>query len=131
MIPIVSIVAKSSSGKTTLLEGLIAELKQRGYRLAAIKHSAHGFDLDHPGTDSCRLSQAGSDTVAIVMPQMLALIKRMDNKSFAQLARVILDRTQIEGYSHGKAGKGRRDRIIDYKLKPEAEEFQLCVRTSG
>lgn len=52
MIPIVSIVAKSSSGKTTLLEGLIAELKQRGYRLAAIKHSAHGFDLDHPGTDS-------------------------------------------------------------------------------
>lgn len=66
MIPIVSIVAKSSSGKTTLLEGLIAELKQRGYCLAAIKHSAHGFDLDHPGT------------VAIVMPQMLALIKRMD-----------------------------------------------------
>jgi len=131
MIPIVSIVAKSSSGKTTLLEGLIAELKQRGYRLAAIKHSAHGFDLDHPGTDSWRLSQAGSDTVAIVMPQMLALIKRMDNKSFAQLARVILDREQIEGYSHGKAGKGQRGRIIDYKLKPEVEDFQLCVRTSG
>ena len=33
MQPIISIVGKSESGKTTLLEGLIVELKQRGYRV--------------------------------------------------------------------------------------------------
>ncbi|MEJ2754047.1 MAG: molybdopterin-guanine dinucleotide biosynthesis protein MobB, partial [Chloroflexota bacterium] len=39
-IPIVSIIGKSKSGKTTLLEKLIAELKRRGYRVATIKHHA-------------------------------------------------------------------------------------------
>ncbi len=33
MQPIISIVGKSESGKTTLLEGLIVELKQRGCRV--------------------------------------------------------------------------------------------------
>ncbi|MEE9528602.1 MAG: molybdopterin-guanine dinucleotide biosynthesis protein B [Dehalococcoidia bacterium] len=78
MVPIVSIVGKSNSGKTILLEGLIAELKRRGYRFASIKHSAYGFDLDQPGTDSWRLAHAGSDTVVIVTPQILTLIKRVD-----------------------------------------------------
>ena len=34
MRPIISIVGKSKSGKTTLLEGLVIELKQRGYEVA-------------------------------------------------------------------------------------------------
>src|SRR5690606_2053275 len=37
----VSFVAKSGTGKTTLLEKVIAELKSRGYRVGAIKHDAH------------------------------------------------------------------------------------------
>ena len=44
--PIVSIVGRSDSGKTTLLEGLITELKQRGYRVAVIKHSADDLDFE-------------------------------------------------------------------------------------
>ena len=38
MPPIVSIVGKSKSGKTTLIEKLIRELKSRGYQVATIKH---------------------------------------------------------------------------------------------
>jgi len=52
-IPIISIVGKSNSGKTTLLEKLIPELVKRGYRVATIKHNVHGFDVDHEGKDSC------------------------------------------------------------------------------
>ncbi len=38
---VVSIVAKSGTGKTILLEKLIVEMKRRDYRVAAIKHDAH------------------------------------------------------------------------------------------
>lgn len=71
----ISVVGRSKSGKTTLLENLVRELKGRGYNLATIKHSFHDFDLDHPGKDSWRLAKAGSDTVVLSSPQKLALIK--------------------------------------------------------
>ena len=48
MIPVISIVGKKKSGKTTLIEKLIKELKIRGYRVATIKHDVHNFDIDHP-----------------------------------------------------------------------------------
>ena len=74
--PTVSFVAKSGTGKTTLLEKVIAELKRRGYRVGVIKHDAHRFDIDHPGKDSHRLTQAGADTMLISSPEKLAVVKR-------------------------------------------------------
>lgn len=71
----ISVVGRSKSGKTTLLEKLVGELKRRGYNLATIKHTVHDFDLDHPGKDSWRLAKAGSDTVVLSSPRKLALIK--------------------------------------------------------
>lgn len=73
--PVVSIVAKSGTGKTTLLEKLIAELKRRGYRVGAIKHDAHSFSIDHEGKDSWRLTQAGADTMLITSPAKVAMVK--------------------------------------------------------
>ena len=72
----VSFVAKSGTGKTTLLEKVIAELKGRGYRIGVIKHDAHHFDIDHPGKDSHRLTAAGADTMLISSPEKLALVKQ-------------------------------------------------------
>lgn len=72
----VSFVAKSGTGKTTLLEKVIAELKGRGYRIGVVKHDAHRFDIDHPGKDSHRLTQAGADTMLISSPEKLAIVKQ-------------------------------------------------------
>lgn len=72
----VSFVAKSGTGKTTLLEKVIAELKGRGYRVGVIKHDAHRFDIDHPGKDSHRLTAAGADTMLISSPEKLAIVKK-------------------------------------------------------
>jgi molybdopterin-guanine dinucleotide biosynthesis protein MobB len=72
----VSFVAKSGTGKTTLLEKVIVELKLRGYRIGVVKHDAHRFDIDHPGKDSHRLTQAGADTMLVSSPEKLALIKQ-------------------------------------------------------
>jgi len=75
-VPVVSVVAKSGTGKTTLLEKLITEIKGRGYRVAAVKHDAHSFEIDHVGKDSWRLTQAGADTTIITSPAKVAIMKK-------------------------------------------------------
>jgi len=79
MIPIVSIVGKSNSGKTTLLEKLIADLIGRGYRVATIKHNKHGFNIDHEGKDSYRHKKAGAHTTVVSSPHQLALVQDVDH----------------------------------------------------
>ncbi|MBN1471499.1 MAG: molybdopterin-guanine dinucleotide biosynthesis protein B [Syntrophaceae bacterium] len=74
-IPIISIVGKSNSGKTTLVEKLIPELIKRGYRVATIKHNKHGFDIDHEGKDSWRHKKAGACATVIACPSRVALIE--------------------------------------------------------
>jgi molybdopterin-guanine dinucleotide biosynthesis protein B len=78
MPPIVSIVGRSESGKTTLLGKLITELKQRGRRVAVIKHTDQAFEFDAANKDSWRFRQAGSVVSAISSAQQLALIKDME-----------------------------------------------------
>jgi molybdopterin-guanine dinucleotide biosynthesis protein B len=78
MIPIVSIVGKSDSGKTTLIEKLIPELTRRGYRIATVKHDIHGFEVDREGKDSWRHKQAGAHTVVISSPNKIALIRDVE-----------------------------------------------------
>lgn len=78
MIPIVSIMGKSDSGKTTLIEKIIPELARRGYRVATIKHDVHGFEIDKKGKDSWRHRKAGADTVIISSSKQIALIKNVE-----------------------------------------------------
>lgn len=70
-----SIVGRSNTGKTTLIEKLIPELRQRGYRIATIKHNIHGFDIDHEGKDSWRYKKAGARLTVIASPQRIAVIE--------------------------------------------------------
>ena len=78
MIPILSIVGKSDSGKTTLIEKLVPELTRRGYRIATVKHDIHGFEVDREGKDSWRHKQAGAHSVVISSPTKAALIRDVD-----------------------------------------------------
>ena len=109
MPPIVSIVGLSGVGKTTLLERLVPELKRRSYRVATIKHDVHGFDLDKPGKDSWRFTQAGSDIVILSSPEKLALIKKVDHDSTLQeLAHLVGNSVDIiltEGFKQREAPK--------------------------
>jgi len=73
--PVVAIVGRSKSGKTTLIEKLISELRSRGYRIATVKHVSHELSLDEPGKDSWRHVQAGSAATAIGSSNQIVLIK--------------------------------------------------------
>lgn len=71
--PAVAFVGYQNSGKTTLVEKVISRLTQRGVRVGSIKHHGHkGFDIDQPGKDSWRHSQAGSRHVGLISPDMYA-----------------------------------------------------------
>jgi molybdopterin-guanine dinucleotide biosynthesis protein B len=78
MIPIISIVGKSDSGKTTFIEKLLPELTRRRYRVATVKHDVHGFEVDREGKDSWRHKQAGAHTVVISSPKKAALIRDVE-----------------------------------------------------
>ena len=79
MIPIISVVGWSDSGKTTYLEGLIPELVRRGLRICAVKHDVHGFEIDVPGKDSWRLKRAGAVVSVIGSPKQVAVIADVDH----------------------------------------------------
>jgi molybdopterin-guanine dinucleotide biosynthesis protein B len=109
MIPIICIVGRSGAGKTTLLEKLIPALKQRGYRVATIKHHSHaGFEMDQPGKDTWRHAQAGSDHVVLAAPDKVASIRRVEREpTLDELAAAITDVDIIltEGYKRSDKPK--------------------------
>ena len=76
---IISLVGKSSSGKTTLMEKLIVELKLRGLKVAIVKHSHHADDLDTAKKDTWRFTQAGAALSAINSLDHLAIFRKMDH----------------------------------------------------
>ena len=78
MIPIVSIVGKSNTGKTTLIEKMITLMTERGYRVATIKHNLHGFDIDHEGKDSWRHKRAGARLTLLASPGHVAIIQDVE-----------------------------------------------------
>lgn len=100
-IPVVSLVGKSDCGKTTYLVRLISEMKQRGFKVATIKHDVHGFDIDKPGKDTWRHAQAGADIVCISSPQKMAMIKKVEQELLLDEVVDYIDGVDIiftEGY---------------------------------
>lgn len=79
-IPVVSIVGKSDSGKTTLVEGIIRELVAHGYRVASVKHHIHEVEVDQPGKDSWRHGRAGAVTMMISSPSQFVLVRKVDRE---------------------------------------------------
>ena len=109
MPPIVSVVGKSNSGKTTLIEKLIQELKSRGYRVVTVKHTPQGASFDEPGKDSWRHIQAGSEATVISSPKKIVIVKSVpQNPTLDEIARLLGEDYDIiltEGFKQGSAPK--------------------------
>ena len=75
--PMVAVVGKKNSGKTTLTVRLAAELGRRGHRVMTIKHGSHTFNIDPATTDTYRHYHEGEAAkVAMAAPNKFALIER-------------------------------------------------------
>lgn len=109
MIPIVCFVGPSGIGKTTVLEQVAANLKRRGFKVAAVKHTSHGFDIDKPGKDSWRLAKAGCDIVVLTSHNRMALIQeRSDEPSLEEIVTIVekyVDILLVEGYKDSSEAK--------------------------
>jgi molybdopterin-guanine dinucleotide biosynthesis protein B len=91
-VPVVSVVGKGDSGKTTFLEKLIRELTNRGVRVATVKHHIHDYDIDVPGKDSWRHARAGAVATMVSSPEKFALIHEVERElTVDQIARVAAD----------------------------------------
>jgi len=106
---IVSIVGMSASGKTTLIEKLVKELKSRGYRVATVKHAPEGMTIDQPDKDSWRHLQAGSEATVISSQDRLVLIKPVASEAaLDEIARLLGEDYDIiltEGFKQDNAPK--------------------------
>lgn len=113
------VAAASNSGKTTLIEKVVAILKERGLRVAVVKHASMGFDLDKPGKDSWRFQQAGADTVVLVGPGKMAIMRTVSHEPSPQEllqatgnADIVIhegfkknEMNMIEVFRHGASGE--------------------------
>jgi molybdopterin-guanine dinucleotide biosynthesis adapter protein len=120
-IPIVSIVGYSNSGKTTLIEKMIPELKRRGFRVATIKHNRHGFEIDHEGKDSWRHRRAGATVTVLASPGKAAIMADTEGDlGLEELADRFIDGVDViltEGFKKNPHPK------IEVYRKPLGREF--------
>jgi len=96
-----------NSGKTTLVERLIAEFVRRGWRVATVKHAHHAADMDRPSTDSFRHRVAGASEVALVGGERFAIMREQADAPLVDvLARLApADLVLIEGYKRERHPK--------------------------
>ena len=131
-IPVVSIVGKSDSGKTTLMERVIRALTERGYRVASVKHHVHDFDIDIPGKDSWRHAHAGAAVSLVSSPSKLGMVRSMDHEaSLDELLALVPDVGILLTEGYRRAGDvrievSRRGRSTELVCEPH-ELFALVT----
>lgn len=117
----------SNSGKTTLIEMLIPRLRRKGVRVGTIKHAHQGCEIDQPGKDSWRHTQAGAEVVAILSPQKTILLQKTESEM--TLGRAIermkkdIDLILVEGF---KNVPGRKILIEPHATDRVQMNHQLC-----
>ena len=131
------IVGYKKVGKTTLIEKLIPELADRGYRVGTVKH--HHSDLpvsvDSAGTDTWRHRQAGATSVALATPTDFVTFR--DNASSLSLDQILstlgeTDIVLVEGFHEESRPKIEviSDRYSETLCKRDRNLFAIVAPTA-
>jgi molybdopterin-guanine dinucleotide biosynthesis adapter protein len=128
LIPVIGIVGRSKTGKTTLVEKLIPLFKSSGIRVATAKHHPHDFEIDIPGKDTYRHKKAGASTVIISSPGKIALVKDTDGDlPLEEIRARYVDEVDLliaEGY--------KREEIPKIEVFPKKEGIDpVCIDDSN
>ena len=106
-----------NSGKTGLMERLVAGITARGFSVSTVKHAHHSFDVDHPGRDSYRHRDAGAREVVLASRNRVAVMSELRDAEEPKLADLLtrlapVDLILIEGYkrdTHPKIEAHRKE----------------------
>lgn len=98
------------SGKTGLMERLVAEFRSRGVAVSTLKHAHHGFDVDREGKDSRRHRDAGAHQVLLSSRRRWALMTELDGAPEPALDDLVamlapVDLVLIEGWKRDRHPK--------------------------
>ncbi len=117
---ILLVVGRKKRGKTTLVEKLIPEFKDRGYRVGSLKYTTGNHVFDVPGKDSFRHAQAGAESTLIFSPNKIAFFSdHSPGKNTEELLRFLFKGYDLiigEGFKDSPYPKvevmdGSRDQI--------------------
>ena len=134
---VIGITGFKNSGKTTLVERLVAEFTRRGLNVSTIKHAHHAFDIDHKGRDSFRHRKAGAREVAVISRNQWAIIRDMHEEPEPTLAEILsrltpCDLVVVEGYkrdSHPKIEARNLD--LDHPPLSNDDGTIIAIAASG
>jgi molybdopterin-guanine dinucleotide biosynthesis adapter protein len=127
---LVAVVGGKHSGKTTVIESMIRQLKSRGYRVGTVKEMVRIPTLDTPETETDRYTAAGAETVvAVPREETVIFLKKRLNLREILLYLQGLDYVLLEGFETEKA----LPKIIAAKTAEEAASFSdgLAIAISG
>ncbi len=129
VLPTLGICAFSGTGKTTLLTSVLPVLRERGVRVAVIKHAHHTFEMDHPGKDSYELRKAGAMQMLVASRQKVAMIREYEfereepvlKDAMAMIHSADADLVLVEGF--------KREALYKIELyRPSLGKPLLCGR---
>ncbi|GAA0379563.1 molybdopterin-guanine dinucleotide biosynthesis protein B [Paenibacillus motobuensis] len=127
--PVIQIVGYKDSGKTTLIGRLLPLFSGMNLRVAMIKHDAHGFEIDHSGTDTYAYRQHGAVAIAITSPYRTALIEEQETplkeliERFGGYDLILVEGYKQEAYPKIVMLRSGEDRI----LLQELNQVKACV----
>jgi len=92
-----------NSGKTGLMERLVAHFTAQGLRVSTLKHTHHGVDLEKPGTDTHRHREAGAQEVVLASSARVSVLHELRDDPEPRLADLIArlspcDLVLVEGF---------------------------------
>ncbi|MDV7141234.1 molybdopterin-guanine dinucleotide biosynthesis protein B [Tropicimonas sp. TH_r6] len=123
-----------NSGKTGLMERLVANITARGLRVSTVKHAHHGFDIDQPGRDSFRHREAGAEQVLLVSSSRWALMTELREVPEPTLEEMLdqitpVDLVLVEGFKRDRHPKIEAQRIETGQplIAPEDETIRAIA----
>ena len=128
-VPIVGVVGRKNSGKTTVIESVVQELTRRGYHVATAKHiNQKGFSIDTKGKDTQRHSRAGANPVVSVSDIETAVLIKNGETQFSpdQLFKFTseIDVIVLEGFSRLVLDDKNVGKILCVRSKEEYRGFR-------
>jgi len=116
----VAVIGGKHSGKTTVIERLIAELKRRGFRVGTVKEMMRIPTLDTPATETDRYSNAGAEIIVAVPREetVIFIKKRLDVKEISPYMKK-LDYVLLEGFEREQS----IPKIIAAKTSNEVKSY--------
>jgi len=129
---IIGIRGYSDSGKTTLIEKALPELKRAGLYVGVLKHAHHGLKLDSDDKDTSKFYKAGADFIFAHDPgQGFARCRCAYDDIWAALNNFPsgLDLILVEGHKHAEIPHIRLVSKTDANPKPaDSNETNLLDR---